>query len=224
MRRTRKPATATAGPRSDVPGIAREKLERKEGVFQIYFTGCGGDITMGKYNDASDKCREELAGRLLAGMEAAIAATKLAPAGPIRWRTCPVLLPPRTDPGFNLADSLARMKDPKTPSGLAAVCGRGAQWPSTSEAEQPIEFSSLEIGKIHIVNLPGEPLIDFQLFAQASSRPTSWPLPATAIAAPATSAPRQAFREGGYEPTDANVKPESEALVKKAIVTLLGVE
>ena len=93
---------------SDFPGIAREKLERKEDVFQIYFTGCGGDITVGKYNDGSDKCREELAERLLAGMEAAVAATKLVPAGPIRWRTFPLVLPRRTDAGFTMADSLAR--------------------------------------------------------------------------------------------------------------------
>ena len=56
---------------SDMVGDAREALERKEGVFQIYFTGCGGDITVGKYNDGSKKCRVELAARLLAGMEAA---------------------------------------------------------------------------------------------------------------------------------------------------------
>ena len=85
---------------SDMVGDAREGLERKENVFQIYFTGCGGDITVGKYNDGSKKCREELAERLLAGMEASIAATKLVPAGPVRWRTYSLLLPPRTDAGF----------------------------------------------------------------------------------------------------------------------------
>ena len=33
-------------------------------------------------------------------------------------------------------------------------------------SEQPIELSSLEIGGVHIVHLPGEPMIGFQLFAQ----------------------------------------------------------
>ena len=37
----------------DFPGIARERLQEKEGVFQIYFTGCAGDVTAGKYNDGS---------------------------------------------------------------------------------------------------------------------------------------------------------------------------
>jgi hypothetical protein len=36
--------------------------------------------------------------------------------------------------------------------------------------------------------------------------------------------PAEAYPEGGYEPTDANIQPESEAIVKKAIEVLLGVE
>ena len=118
---------------SDIVGDAREQLERKEGVFQIYFTGCGGDITVGKYNDGSDKCREELAGRLLAGMEAAVAATKLVPAGAVRWRTYPLLLPRRTDAGFSMDECLASMKDPKTPPVTRCMTARSA-WPSTSGA------------------------------------------------------------------------------------------
>ena len=37
----------------DFPGMARQELEQEEGIFQIYFTGCAGDITAGKYNDGS---------------------------------------------------------------------------------------------------------------------------------------------------------------------------
>ena len=37
----------------DFPGMAREELEKKEGVFQVYFTGCAGDILVGKYNDGT---------------------------------------------------------------------------------------------------------------------------------------------------------------------------
>ena len=60
-----------------------KRLEKKEGVFQIYFTGCSGDVAMGKYNDRSLKARKELTDRLYAGMEASVAATKLTPAGSI---------------------------------------------------------------------------------------------------------------------------------------------
>src|SRR5213075_149631 len=36
---------------SDTVGLARQRLEREENVPQIYFTGCAGNITAGKYND-----------------------------------------------------------------------------------------------------------------------------------------------------------------------------
>ena len=53
----------------DVPGIIREELEKKTGTFQLYLTGCGGDIAFGKYNDGSPQARAELAARLQAGIE-----------------------------------------------------------------------------------------------------------------------------------------------------------
>ncbi len=58
----------------DFPGIARETLEKKENVFQVYFPGCGGDVLVGKYNDGTPAAQEQFARRLLAGMEAAISA------------------------------------------------------------------------------------------------------------------------------------------------------
>ncbi len=42
---------------SDTVGLARERLETEESVPQIYFTGCSGDITAGKYNDGSPEAR-----------------------------------------------------------------------------------------------------------------------------------------------------------------------
>ena len=62
----------------DVPGFARERLQKKENVFQVYFTGCGGDVTMGKYNDGTPEARAELSDRLFAGMAASAASTRLA--------------------------------------------------------------------------------------------------------------------------------------------------
>jgi hypothetical protein len=67
----------------DVPGIARERLEQEEGVPQIYFTGCGGDVTFSKYNDGSAAARSELAEQLFAGLKASAASTGYTPAEPI---------------------------------------------------------------------------------------------------------------------------------------------
>ncbi len=208
---------------SDFPGDAREALQRKEGVFQIYFTGCGGDITVGKYNDGSRTCRVELAARLTAGMEASVAATKLVPAGPICWRTYPLVLPRRTDAGFNMADCLARLKDPKVLP-VVRLYGGAVRVAFHRLSGRPIELSSLTIGNVHIVHLPGEPLIDFQRFAQGLKPAEFVAVAGYGDCGPGYICPAKAYTDGGYEPTDSCVKPESEDLTKKAIAALLGVE
>ena len=96
---------------SDVPGFARERLQKKENVPQIYFNGCGGDITFGKYNDGSRAARDELTARLYAGMEASVAATRYAPLGPIRWHTAPLVLPLPADAQKVLQKSRAAMEN-----------------------------------------------------------------------------------------------------------------
>jgi hypothetical protein len=208
---------------SDFPGMAREELERKEGVFQIYFTACAGDVTVGKYNDGSQRCREELAQRLLAGMEASVAATKLAPVGQLRWRTVPVVLPRRTDRGFSKEDCLARMKNPKS-GGVGHLYAGAIRLASLNRSDRPITLSCLEIGDTCIVHLPGEPMIAFQQFAQGIKPGAFVAVAGYGDGATGYICPAQAFREGGYEPTSSNLKPECEVLLKKAIAALLGVD
>ncbi|MBN1393605.1 MAG: hypothetical protein JW959_01050 [Pirellulales bacterium] len=181
---------------SDIPGDAREELERKEGVFQVYFTGCAGDVTLGKYNEQTKENRAALAGRLLAGMEAASANTKFAPLGVLRWRT-------------HLFSPLWK-KD-------ADADGKQIE-------HRPIELTSLQIGDIYMLHLPGEPLVDFQLYARRL-RPDSF----VAVAGYGDDGtgyicPKEAFSEGGYEPSASLLEPESEELLKKAVAELLGVE
>ncbi len=207
---------------SDLPGDAREALQQKEGVFQIYFTGCGGDVTMGKYNDGSKEARRELAARLLAGMEAAAAETKLVAAGSVQWRTYPLVLPPRTDRGFTQAESFARLNDPQ--AGPARLYYGASNVAFLRRSRQPIVLSSLEIGNVHIVHLPGEPMVCFQLFAQSLKPGAFVAVAGYGDGGTGYLCPAKAYGEGGYEPTASRVKPESETLVKKAIAALLGVE
>ncbi len=207
---------------SDVVGDARERLQRKENVFQIYFTGCGGDITMGKYNDGSKVLRAGLTERLLAGMEASVVATKLVAVGPVCWRTYPLLLPPRTDKGFSLDDCVARIRNPKS-TPVERLYSGGVRAALHQRSTRPIELSALEIGDVHIVNLPGEPLVDFQFFAQGLKPNDFVAVAGYGDCATGYICPAQAYLDGGYEPTDANVKPESEEPTKKAIASLLGI-
>lgn len=208
---------------SDMVGDAREAMEQKEGVFQVYFTGCGGDITVGKYNDGAAERRKELAGRLTAGIEASVAATTYRPAGAPRWRTHALLLPVRSDAGFTEADALAYMRDAKNAPVFRLYKGAGCA-AFHQRRQRPIEVSSLQLGDVWIVHLPGEPMVCYQFFAQ-KLRPNGF----VAVAGygdggPGYLCPAAAYKEGGYEPTATRIAPESEPLVKQAIAALLGVE
>ncbi len=215
----------------DFPGMAREELQQEEGVFQVYFTGCAGDIAAGKYNDGTPEARRQLADRLLAGMKAAIAATQLDPAGPITWRTTPVLLPPKLAPEPSVAGlfSLRGLH----PEHLRALMANPKEQPNTrigaarrlaflNRADRPIALSGLQLGKVHIVHLPGEPMVEFQLDAQRQ-RPDDF----VAVAGYGEGCTNyictaQAFKEGGYEPSAASVGPESEELLRAGIGRVLG--
>ena len=207
----------------DFPGIARETLQEKEDVFQIYFNGCAGDVTAGKYNDGSPGAREELAARLLAGMEASVTSTRLVPAEKIQWRTAAVSLPLRTDPGYTVSESRATMLD----ANLAASTRiyRGAMRIAFAERiGEPIEVSSMAIGPVRILHLPGESMIEFQFYAQKLLPDKFIAVAAYGDCGPGYICTERAFREGGYEPTDSLVAPDSENVLKTAIGQLLEVE
>jgi len=209
---------------SDVVGQAREALEQKEKVPQIYFTGCAGDIAMGKYNDGSDAARAGLAERLTAGMNASIAATEYVAAGPVRWRTCELRMSPRTDSGFGLEDCIACWQNPNLDP-LTRLLRGAERLIFHARSKLPIELSSLEIGNVHILHLPGEPMICFQLYAQGLKPDSFVAVAGYGDGGPGYLCPQKAFFDnGGYEQTVSNVISESEITLKKAIATLLGVE
>jgi len=205
---------------SDIVGIARETLERDEKVFQIYFTGCAGNVTVGKYNDGTPAAREGLMQRLRAGMEAAIASTRFAPARRLRWRTVPLTLPLRTYPGHTPADFRRRLEDPE--GKVESRVGNARALAFAERIQRPLALSSLEMGKVHILHLPGEPFLEFQMYAQQLKPRDFVVVAGYGDCGTGYICTDQAFVEGGYEPTGANVGPGSEALLKKAIRQLLG--
>src|SRR5262249_58684670 len=62
---------------ADFCGLARQKLQDENPqVFQVYFTGCSGNVTAGKYNDGSKENRPVLRDRMFAAMKASFRSTK----------------------------------------------------------------------------------------------------------------------------------------------------
>ena len=86
---------------------------------------------------------------------------------------------------------------------------------------QPLEVGCLRIGPAWVLHLPGEPMNEFQRYAQ-SLRPSEFVAVAGyGLCATGYFCTERAFAEGGYEPTASAVVPQSEAVLKKAIATLL---
>jgi hypothetical protein len=197
----------------DFPGMAREELEKNENVFQVYFTGCGGDVLVGKYNDGTRAARDEFRGRLLRSMEAAIAATRYVPVESIQWRAVDLRLPPLQPAASSVDDAAAKTPPDTTRPEESAYAQR---------LDRPLILTGLQMGRIHILGLPGECLVDFQLYAQRVAPDDFVAVAAYADLGTGYVCTDKACDEGGYEPSATHVGRGSEALLKDAILNLLG--
>lgn len=195
---------------ADFVGAARARREKEEGIPQIYFTGGGGNVTVGKYNSGKDAEREALARRMEAAMSAAAAATRYQPAGKLEWRYEELRLPVRVE--------LPDYKTPKDP----VLAYRAATAVAFAQRARPLPASALHLGGVSILHLPGEPLLVFQRFAQAAAPDRFVAFAGYGDIAPGYLVPDEAFRQGGYEPSASNTAPGTEARVKEVLRKLLS--
>lgn len=150
----------------DVPGIIRERLERRTGVFQLYLTGCGGDVAFGKYNDGSVKDREELTDRLQSGFEKSIASILTEHVQPMTWSVTPITFPLREDDEFSEATNRQILDMPESNEVQRRKAAIALAWIHRVKSGMPVELSCLSIGSIKMLHLPGEPFVQYQLAAQ----------------------------------------------------------
>jgi hypothetical protein len=204
---------------ADFVGAARDAAEKLEpGVPQVYFTGAAGDVTVGKYNDETPEKRKELATRLLEGFRASIRATKYQPLQKAAWRTLPLRMPGRPASDPLMQNYRAKMLDVKA-TGNERL--RGAIAVAYAERKRPIDISVLDLGAAVVLHLPGEPLLEFQRYAQQQ-------LPGRFVAVagygdigPGYICPDLAHQQGSYEPGASQTPPGTEAILKAAIRKLL---
>ena len=150
----------------DVPGIAREKLQADSGVFQIYFTGCGGDVAFGKYNNGSLEARTAITKRLHAAMVKAAGNFKVQPVTAITWREEMVDLLVRRKPEFLAKQNQQILDNPKASFRDKLKAGFNLAWVQRQQRGELVQLSSLSIGDVTLVHLCGEPFVQYQLAAQ----------------------------------------------------------
>ena len=187
----------------DYPGIARFMFQLEvPDALNIYFTGAGGNVGAGKYNDGSHENRGILARRLADGMKRAWLNTKRFPIVPsdVQWKVEPVTLP---------LDSV-RSK-------------RGTLWQRQKEGKQ-IDLQCLALNNARILFMPGELFVEYQLAAKKMRPDLFVVMAAYGDLGPGYIPTDIAFTQGGYEVSVANVIPGVEAVLMNAISKLLDVK
>jgi hypothetical protein len=154
------------GVSADFVGLARKRRQAGlPGVVQLYASGASGNVTAGKYNDGAPANRAVLADRIYQAMTAAWKATERRPLTQLVFRSVPYRLEPRSDAGFSVADLRKRLTAPGRPFDhcLAAL---GLSWRKRADAGHKLDLPVLDLGFAHLLLLPGEAYVEYQLLAQ----------------------------------------------------------
>jgi hypothetical protein len=160
---------------ADFPGLARARRQQDTpGAKQIYFSGCSGNLSAGKYNNGDRANRAVLADRLYQAMAAAWKNTKRHPLTEVSFRSTPVRLEPRDEAGFTVAD-LKKKLSTETKPFQQCLAALALSWRKRVDAGHRITIPSLDLGVAQLLVLPGETYVEYQLAAQRA-RPDSFVL------------------------------------------------
>ena len=208
---------------SDFVGIARESRETQLGVPNIYFTGAAGNIAAGKYNDGSPERRGILAERMEKAMRQAWEVSKKTPLSQsdLKWNNTEIQLP--------LAKHLeedrltAQLQDAHLDSLKKFTAAKQLAWLRRTGSGHNVNISSLKLGNVWLLNIPGEASIEYQLAAQKM-------VPGDHVCTAAYEeygsgyiCPEIAYSQGGYESSEraSFVAPEVEPVLLAAIAEVL---
>lgn len=204
-------------------GIARNQREKDLGIPHIHFNGAGGNITAGKYNDGSVERRPILTQRMETAMEAAweqTVKTKIS-SSDLAWKATEVVLPP----GKHLIeeDLVAQLEDPEVEDDWKMYCAKHLAWLRRTEAGKAITVSALRLGNVHLLHLPGELFIEYQLAAQKMRPDDVVCTAAYGEYGMGYIGTAEAYDQGGYETSEraSRVAPEVERVLMDAIRKVL---
>ncbi|HEX3654822.1 MAG TPA: hypothetical protein VHV55_03400 [Pirellulales bacterium] len=206
----------------DFVSLARRRRQQDDPqVFQIYATGCAGDVTAGKYNDGSPGARGELADRLYRAMAAAWRSTERQPLAQLDCRSQPMLLP-HSELASMAEPALRTRLDGDLPLYRRAEAALGLSSLARNPAGHAIDLQMIDFGAARIVLFPAESFVAYQLLAQRLM-PDGFVLSlGFGECAPGYIPTDAAFREGyrdehGY----CWVRPGAEAIIDRTVRQLL---
>ena len=207
----------------DVPGIVRERLQKETGVFQIYFSGCGGDVAFGKYNDGTRAARDRLVERLDRGMRQSVSEVKRFRVDGFGWKSLPVRFGSRREPTFSSKHCRRVLADAGASDSQRLRAAITLAWNQRVADGDHVLLYRLAIGPVQIVHLPGEPFVEYQLAAQRMAPKSFVAVAGFGDCGMSYIGGDRIFTDrGGYEQTWALAGP-SETRLLEAIGRLLGV-
>lgn len=208
------------GVSKDFCGLAREMVQQETGAFHIYFTGCAGNIAAGKYNDGSPEMRPVLRDRIAAAMRDSLESTVREPVRDFAFYSIPVRLPTREEFTDEYYSNL--LNNAENTHNLRYRGAAGLTWRARVKANDPIDFTCLAIDGVRILQLPGEPFVEYQLFAQAQPGDAFVATAGYGDCGPGYIPVAEAYPEGGYEAgPPALVSPAADAVMRDTISKLL---
>lgn len=208
----------------DFVGLARERFQKEQpGVFQMYASGCAGNVTAGKYNDGSEAAREALTTKLHNAMKESFAATGKHPLTAAGLRLAKIPLGARNTIGFTEAALRHRLKSEVRAYGRAEPA-MGLSWYERVKGGHQVDLPLLDLGGAQLMLLPAESYVEFQLYAQMQ-RPDGFVL----VMGYGECGPGYIPVERAWKEADTNLRdwtwvgPGSQAIMEKAIREVLPV-
>jgi hypothetical protein len=150
---------------SDFVGLARKRLQDADpACTQIYFTGCAGNITAGKYNDGSPAMREVLTNRIHDSLAENLnslspVAIRRADWSSVDIKPLPIAASPADAIERQIADATQPVVNRNRPAYQLA-------WIQRLRAGIPITISHLRVNDVGMLHLPAECFVEYQLAAQ----------------------------------------------------------
>lgn len=210
----------------DFPGMARAAREKNlPGVRHIHFTGGGGNIGAGKYNNGSPEVRPILAQRLEAGMTAAWDSQKKTAVSSLHlaWTFEPVSLPVRKS--IDETKELEKLANTKLIPRDRCFAARAIAFKRRVESGRKININCLSIADARILYMPGELFVEYQLAAQAMRPDLFVATAAYGQYSPGYIGTKIAYTQGGYETGKVSrVDPGVEDVLTNAMHKLLSGE
>ncbi len=212
------------GVSADFVGMARTFREAElPGVAHIHFNGASGNVAAGKYNDGSPEVRPVLARRLADGMKSAWESTVKTPiqASDVGWRMLPVSLPPAA--AIRDQQRLASLiEDAQQPIRSRLTTGRDLAFVKLLSENRMIPVSLLTLGPAHVIHMPGELFVEYQLAAQDMEPGRFLAMAAYGDYGPGYIGTRIAYSQGGYETGPVSrTSPDVEDVLMGAMRRLL---